>query len=503
MTTPHRTKKHFMSRLPPRWFIAAVTALGGMQLLAPMDFTLTVVALPKIQNEMGLSAAGRTWVVFASLLTCSGVMLLSGRLGSAIGLKRFFIIGVALFTFSSAMGAIAWDESILYMSRLLKGVSMAIVAPTSLALVATTFPKGPLRNGATAIFGAMAGLGSVAGLVLGGLLTEVSWRLAFFLSVPMGLLVLYLSRALPETQKERIKLDVTGALLAMLACGAVVFGVSTGPGTDWLSPTTIVSGVVALVASLAFIVVERAAKNPVVPFDLFLDRNRVATFGAMFLNGGVMTSLVLLVAVYVQDIMGYSALRAGVIFIPFTIATAAGVVLSSRLVMRFAPRVVVIAGSILVLGGLLYGSTLSRTVPYFPNLLLPIVIAGIGIGMIGVPLSLSVIASVGVDRIGPTTAIAVMLGTLGGPMVLVVIQAVITSRTLSLGGVNVPAKFMNDAQLDALDHGYTYGLLWLGGVVILLAAATMFIGYTARQVAHAQEVKNSLESGEGRVIPSV
>jgi hypothetical protein len=200
--------------------------------------------------------------------------------------------------------------------------------------------------------------------------------------------------------------------------------------------------------------------------------------------------------------MGYSPLRAGIGFIPFAIATAIGVGASSRLVSWFPPRVVVIAGSIPLLGGVLYGSTLNRGIPYFPNLVLPIVVGGIGIGMISVPLTLSLIASVGVDRIGPTSAIAVMLQSLGGPVMLAVIQAVITARTLHLGGTSGPVKFMNAAQLHALDHGYAYGLLWLAGVVILLGAVALLIGYTAQQVAHAQEVKKAVDAASGNARPS-
>ena len=201
----------------------------------------------------------------------------------------------------------------------------------------------------------------------------------------------------------------------------------------------------------------------------------------------------MLLALYVQSIMGYSPLRAAIGFIPFAIAMAIGVGASSRLVTWFSPRVVVIAGGIVVLGATLYGSMLNRGVPYFPNLVLPIVFGAIGLGMISVPLGLSLIASVGVDRIGPASAIAVMLQSIGGPMVLVAIQAAITSRTLHLGGTNGPVKCMNAAQLHALDHGYTYGLLWLAGVVILLCGVALLIGYTAQQVAHAQKVKKAID----------
>jgi EmrB/QacA subfamily drug resistance transporter len=496
-TTLQPTRRYFPTRPPPRWFIAAVIAIGGMQLMAAMDGPVAVFALPRIQTELGLSDAGRSWVITAYLLTYGGLMLLGGRLGDTIGRKRTFIVGVTLFTIASAACGIAWDGGALIVARGLHGVAGAILAPTCIALVATTFPKGPLRNAATAVIGATASLGSVMGMVVGGALTEVSWRLAFLVNVPIGLLTIYLARtALRETQKERMKLDATGAALATLACSAAVLGVSTSPARGWLSVTTIGSGVVALVALVAFVVVERTAENPIVPFSLFFDRNRLATFAALFLSGGVTVTLVLLVGVYVQSMMGYGPLRAAICFIPFAIAVAIGVGASSRLVVWFPPRVLVIVGSILLLGGVLYGSTLNRGIPYFPNLLVPIVVGGIGIGMISVPLSLSLIASVGVDRIGPAGAIAVMLYSLGGPLVLAVIQAVITSRTVHLGGIIGPVKSMNDAQLHALDRGYAYGLLWLAGVVILLGGVALLIHYTAQQVAQAQEVDEAIDAGE-------
>ncbi|MGH3531555.1 MAG: MFS transporter [Mycobacterium sp.] len=499
--TPQNVLRHasrfFPAWLPSRRFIAAVIALGGMQLMATMDGTIAIVALPKIQNELSLSDAGRSWVITAYVLTFGGLMLLGGRLGDTIGRKRTFIVGVALFAIASALCGIAWDEATLVTARLLQGVGAAIASPTGLALVATTFPKGPARNAATAVLGAMTGVGSVMGLVVGGALTELSWRLAFLVNVPIGLLMLYLARiALRETVKERMKLDATGAVLATLICTAAVFAFSVGPEKGWISVTTIGSGVVALGAFVAFAIVERTAENPVVPFDLFFDRNRLATFAAIFLGGGVMFTVVVLIGLYVQDIMGYSALRAGVAFIPFAIAMGIGLGASSQLVSWFPPRVVVIGGGILVLGAMVYGSTSNAGMPYFPNLVMPLVVGGIGIGMIIVPLVLSAIAGVGHDRIGPTSAIALMLQNLGGPVVLAVIQAVITSRTLYLGGTNGPVKYMNAAQLHALDQGYTYGLLWVAGVAVLVGGAALLIGYTAEQVAHAQEVKDAIDAGE-------
>lgn len=483
--------------LPSRRFIAAVIAIGGMQLLATMDSTVAIVALPKIQDELSLSDAGRSWVITAYVLTFGGLMLLGGRLGDTIGRKRTFIVGVALFTIASILCGIAWDETTLVIARLLQGVGSAIASPTGLALVATTFPKGPARNAATAVFGAMTAIGSVMGLVVGGALTEVSWRWAFLVNVPVGIVMIYLARtSLRETHKERMKLDATGAILATLGCTAAVFGFSMGPEKGWLSPLTLGSVGAAGVLFIAFVIAERTAENPVVPFNLFKDRNRLATFVAIFLAGGVLFSLTVLIGLYVQDILGYSALHAGIGFIPFVVAMGVGLGVSSQLVSVFSPRVLTIAGGVLVLGAMIYGSTLNADIPYFPNLVMPIVIGGIGIGTIVVPLTLSAIAGVGFDQIGPVSAIALMLQNLGGPLVLAVVQAVITSRTLYLGGTTGPVKNMDSVQLHALDQGYTYGLLWVAAVAVMVGAVALFIGYTAEQVAHAQEVKDAIDQGD-------
>nr|WP_231985478.1 MFS transporter [Mycobacterium sp. E796] len=496
-TTPRQTAGYSQTGLPRRRFVAMLGALGGIQLLAMMDGTVAIFALPKIQNELGLSDATRNWVITAYVLTSGGLILLGGRVGDTFGHKRTLIVGTALFTLTSAMCGIAWDGGVLVSARLLKGVAAAIVSPTAMALLATTFPKGPARNTAMAVFGAMASIGAVVGMVAGGLLAEVSWRMAFLVNVPIGVLAIYLTRtALRETGTARMKLDAAGAVLATLACTAAVFAFSRGPEHGWLSPITLGSGLVAVAASVAFVLVERNAENPIVPFSLFSDRDRTATFLTTFLAGGMTFTMAVLIALYVQNIMGYGPMRAAISFIPFSIATAIAVSASVRLVTWLPPRMMVIAGGVLLLGAMLYGSTLHRGIPYFPNLVAPIFVAGIGLGMINVAIGLALIASVGPEHIGPASAISMVLRSLGGPLMLAVIQGVITSRTLRLGGTQGPVKSMNDTQLRALDHGYAYGYLWLSGAVILIGGAALLIRYTAQQVAHAQEVNVAINAGE-------
>ncbi len=292
-TASERTSRYYPAWLPSRRFIAAVIAIGGMQLLATMDSTVAIVALPKIQNELSLSDAGRSWVITAYVLTFGGLMLLGGRLGDTIGRKRTFIVGVALFTISSVLCAVAWDEATMVIARLSQGVGSAIASPTGLALVATTFAKGPARNVATAVFAAMTAIGSVMGLVVGGALTEV-----------------LVAAGVPGERADRPGDDLPGphrvardqprADEARRRRGHVW---PRWPVPRPCSPSRwdrkragsrsppSVPGVVALAAAIAFAIVERTAENPVIPFDLFRDRNRLVTFAAIFLAGGVMFSL--------------------------------------------------------------------------------------------------------------------------------------------------------------------------------------------------------------------
>ncbi|MDO3168028.1 MFS transporter [Mycobacteroides abscessus subsp. abscessus] len=482
--------------LPSRHYLYAVIAIAGMQFLATMDGTIAVVTLPKIQAELHLNDATRSWVITAYMLSFGGLMLLGGRLGDTFGRKRVFIGGITLFTLASIGVGLAQEDIGLAIFRLIQGVGAAVASPTALALIATTFPKGPLRTAAVAVFGAMTGVGSIAGLIVGGALAEVSWRLAFLINVPAGALMIYLAvRSLTETEREPMKLDVAGSVLATLGCTAAVFGFTQGPDRGWDSPYTIVSLIAATALLIAFLLVERTAENPVVPFSLFADRNRVATFAAIFLAGGVLFTLTITIGLYMQDLMKYSPLRTGISAIPFVVGMGIGLGVSSQLVTRLAPRVLILCGGVVVFGAMIYGSTIDRTIAYFPDFATAIFVGGLGIGTIVVPVVLSAITGVDADRIGPLSAISLMLQNLGGPIVLVIIQAIITSRTLYLGGATGPVQNMNRDQLHALDHGYTYGMLWIAGTAVLVGVAALFITYSAADVAHAQKAQAAHDQG--------
>jgi EmrB/QacA subfamily drug resistance transporter len=475
----------------------AILAITGMQLMSTLDGTIVIVALPRMQAELDLSDAGKSWVITAYVLTFGGLLLLGGRVGDAIGHKRAFISGVGVFTIASMACGLATDGALLIAARAVQGIGAAVAAPTGLALIATTYAVGHARNRAMAMSAGMQGIGSVLGLVLGGALTEVSWRLAFLINLPIGALIIWIALTrLEETRHERLKLDITGALVATLACAAAVLVFTQGPPRGWADPWVIGAGVAAVLLGIGFLFVERSADNPLVPLSLFADRNRVMTFISLFLAGGVLLTLTVMIGLYVQDVLGYSALHAGIGFIPFALALGLGNVITARLAPHIAPRWLIIGGGIFVLGSMLFGSTLTRTIPYFPDLLLPILIGGFGIGVISVILPLCAVAEVGPSEIGPVSAITLMVQNLGGPVVLVVIQAVQVSRTLYLGGTTGPVADMTPAQLDALDAGYTYSLLWIAAVAILVGISAFFIGFSARQIAAAQHTREAVEAGE-------
>jgi EmrB/QacA subfamily drug resistance transporter len=468
-----------------------------MQLMATLDGTIVIVALPRMQDELGLSDAGKSWVITAYVLTFGGLLLLGGRVGDAIGHKRAFISGVGVFTIASMACGLATDGALLIAARAVQGIGAAVAAPTGLALIATTYAVGHARNRAMAMSAGMQGIGSVLGLVLGGALTVISWRLAFLINLPIGALIIWIALTrLEETRHERLKLDITGALVATLACAAAVLVFTQGPQRGWTDPPVIGAGVAAALLGIGFLFVERRADNPLVPLSLFADRNRVMTFISLFLAGGVLLTLTVMIGLYVQDVLGYSALHAGIAFIPFALALGLGNVITARLAPHIAPRWLIIGGGIFVLGSMLFGSTLTRTIPYFPDLLLPILIGGFGIGVISVILPLCAVAEVGPSEIGPVSAITLMVQNLGGPVVLVVIQAVQVSRTLYLGGTTGPVADMTPAQLDALDAGYTYSLLWIAAVAILVGISAFFIRFSARQIAAAQHTREAVEAGE-------
>ncbi|MGA9870628.1 MAG: MFS transporter [Rhodococcus sp. (in: high G+C Gram-positive bacteria)] len=479
-----------------RAFGLAIIVLSGLQLMVVLDGTVANLALAPLQADLGLSDAGRNWVLTSYALAFGGLMLLGGRLGDAFGRKKMFLAGVVLFTIASLLCGLAINEATLVAARALQGVGAAVASPTAFALVATTFAPGPVRNQAIAIYAAMTGIGSIAGLIIGGALTQVSWRWIFLINVPIGIVIVVLAViSLKETDGVRLALDFPGAILATLGCTGVVLALSEGTELGWTSPLVMGSFVAGVLLLGAFLLVERRAENPLLPFSLFSSRDRVATFVAIFFAGGIMFALAAFVALFVQDILGYTPLAAGLAFVPFAFGLGAAAFITSQLVVRIQPRWLVMTGAVIMVGWLLFSvATMDADSAYFPGIFFPVIGIGFGVGMASIPLPLCAIAGVPATEIGPLTAIALVAQTLGGPVALAVIGALVTSRTLSLGGTTGPAVDMNAVQLDALSSGYMFALFCCAIFAVVAGVAASLIRFTPGQVAQAQAAQEDAQS---------
>ncbi|GAA1073695.1 hypothetical protein GCM10009648_06850 [Tsukamurella spumae] len=487
-----------------------ILVLCGMIFLSVLDGTVVFVAMPEIQDALGLSDASKVWVFGAYALTFGGFLLLGGRLGDTFGRKKMFLLGVVGFTIASLLAGFATNEVWLLAARVGQGFFAAIAGPTALALIATTFAPGKARNQAFAVFGAMAGLGSIAGLVAGGLLATIEWRLIFWINVPVGIACAIggwftLDEAMSE---RRHALDVKGAVLAVAGCVTGVYALTAGPEAHWQSTAVYVAAAVSVVCLALFLWVERSAKNPILPFSLFNNRNRVAAMVAILVCGALIPTLGFYVALTFQLVLGYSPFQSGLALLPFAVGFGISVAVSASLVRRFQARWLVAAGGVIVFLPCVYVPTLmSRapaTIAYFPQIALPVFFIGIGVGLAVVPLPLGAVAGVRPSEIGPLTALIEVAQNLGGIVGLASVQVVVTSRIMAEQGPttgHLRHKELTGEAIHALASGY--GLAFLACAAILILAGLVvvpFMRFTPEEIAEGQAAKESSESGGA--IPS-
>ncbi|MFJ9368364.1 MFS transporter [Nocardia sp. NPDC101769] len=478
-----------------RAFGLAILVLSGLQLMVVLDGTVMILALPRLQEQLGLSSAGSAWTVTAYGLPFAGLMLLGGRLGDSFGRKRMLILGVALFTLASALCGTAQNEAWLIAARALQGTGAAIAAPTAFALVASTYAPGPARNQAVAIFGSMVGVGSVGGLVIGGALTQVDWRWIFWINVPIGILIVWGAiYQLRDTARHRMSMDVRGAILGTLACVSIVFGATEGPEMGWGSPVILGAVIGGLILLVVFVFAERDVANPLLPWSLFKSRDRVITFGAIFLTSGVLGATTFFVAQFLQNVLRYNPLHAGLASIPFTLGAGVGTAVASKACMYVRARWLLLAAAVVLAGALYFGSTLDSSADYFPTLLVMMSVVGFCVGTAIVILPLCVLVGVDMAHIGPLSAVGQMFMNMGTPFAVGVLSPVALSRTLSLDkGATGKVSEMSQHQIDALGSGYTLVLLVcaIGTAVMGLLALTL--RYTPTQLAQAQHTQDEAQ----------
>jgi EmrB/QacA subfamily drug resistance transporter len=387
-------------------------------LMIVLDISIVITGLPKIRESLGFSVTGLSWVQNAYTLAFGGLLMLGARAGDLLGRRRMFIVGLGLFTAASLAIGLAVSATGLITARAVQGVGAAILAPSTLALLSTHFPEGPERTRALGWYGATAGIGASIGLVLGGVLADlVSWRVGFFINLPIGVLLMVgAQRFIAETPRRAGRLDLTGALLSTLGMVALVYGLVQVATDGWgnlgsLGP--LLAGVVLLAV---FLLHEARVAQPILPLRLFANRSRVGAYAARVLFLGGMIGFWFYTTQYLQGVLGMRPLQAGMAFLPCTLVNFAVALAVPRLTRRFGNAALLAGGlSVSVLGMAWLGQVGAHT-PYLLGVALPMMLIGAGQGGTLSPLTVAAVAGVAAEDAGAASGLVNVAHQLGGSL---------------------------------------------------------------------------------------
>jgi EmrB/QacA subfamily drug resistance transporter len=441
--------------LPPNAGRAAtgIAIVLVAQLMLVLDATVVNVALPRIDTDLGFGPASLSWILNAYTLAFGGLLLLGGRLGDVFGRLKVFEIGLAVFTVASALGGLAQTPGQLIAARTFQGVGAALAAPSVLALLTTSAPDNAARNRAFALFGAVSSGGASIGLLLGGLLTDVgSWRWTLFINVPLGIAVLVLARRfVDETQRRPGRFDVVGALSATLGAVSLVWALIGAPEHGWISARTI-GGFVLGIALLALLArTELRHPHPMVQPHLVRNRRRVGALAVMALVVGANLSMFFLVVQYVQRVLGFGPLAAGVAFLPFSLGIFAMSRVSPQLMARLGARTMLMIGTASLAVGYAWLSTIGTTDTYFGAVFGPMVIAGLATGMVFMPLTATVLTGVEPEHAGAASGLLQTTQQLGAAVGVAAIVSIYAAGAVPGQFVpGVQAAFLTSATFAAV-----------------------------------------------------
>jgi EmrB/QacA subfamily drug resistance transporter len=396
------------------------------QLMVVLDATVVFVALPKIQHSLHFSTTGLSWVGNIYSLVFGGLLLLGGRAGDVLGRRRVFVTGIAVFTLASLAGGFAGSAGWLLAARAVQGAGAALAAPSALALIATNFAEGTERNRALSIFSATSSAGASIGLILGGMLTDwASWRWVLFINVPVGAVVLLLApRFLDETERHRGRLDLAGALTSVTGMVALVYAFIRAADAGWGDGLTIAAFATGVLLLGAFVAVETRAAQPVVPLRLFADRARAASYLDMLLLAAAMFGMFFFLVQFLQNLAGFSPLRAGLAFLPMTLPLFAVARLAPRLVARFGARPLMLTGLPLIAAGMAWLTRLSATSGYVSGALGPMMLFGVGAGLVFLPLTVTILSGVRREDSGAASGMLQTMQQVGGALGMAVLVSV-------------------------------------------------------------------------------
>ncbi|RSS66112.1 MFS transporter [Streptomyces sp. WAC06614] len=419
----------------------ALFVIASCQLMVVLDITIVNIALPHIQTALGLSTESLSWVVNAYTLTFGGLLLLGGRTGDILGRKRVFVFGVLLFGLASLLGGLAQNSGQLLAARALQGVGGAVASPTALALISTTFREGPARNRAFGVFAAVSAAGGAIGLLAGGVLVEwLDWRWVFFVNVPIAVLIAVMARrVLRESPRHAGHFDLAGALTSTLGMVALVYGFIRAAQDGWRDPWTLLSFAAAVLLLLAFVLNERRSRQPITPLHMFADRNRAGTYGIMLFLACAMFGMFFFLTLFVQDVLDFSPLRAGLAFLPVSVVIAIVAGITSRLLPRFGPKPFMVLGALCCTAGLSWLTRVDVDSTYFGSVLGPVLVFSTGMGMEFVSLTLMALSNVPDRESGAASGLLNTMQQVGGSLGLSILVTVFGTASRSEAVQQVPA----------------------------------------------------------------
>ncbi len=463
----------------------ALMLLAVAQFVVVLDASITNVALPSIGRDLEISQENLAWVVNGYTLVFGGFLLLGGRIADLVGRRRMFIVGLVLFSAASLVGGFSTSEGMLIAARAVQGLGAALVSPAALSILSVTFAEGPERNKAMGVWGAVAGSGGAAGVLLGGMLTEwLSWEWVLWVNVPIGIVAAILALSLIDESRQQSDtrhFDIAGAVSVTAGLSILVYALVDANDAGWGSGQTL--GLLALSAALlaAFVVVERRSRSPLVPFRIFGNRTLTGANVTGLLIGASLFSMFFYISLYMQQTLGYDALKAGVAYLPLalTIIMAAGI--ASALVTKIGFKPVLLGGLSLVVIALLWFSQVSVGGSYVGDILFPSVIAGAGLGFAFVPVTLAATHGTDEHDAGLASGLINTSQQVGGALGLAVLSAVAAGVT----GTVVPGA---PGSVEALTDGFQAAFLTGAGLAALgvVSAALLIRGSDSKALIGAE-----------------
>ncbi|MEV5708461.1 MFS transporter [Actinoallomurus sp. NPDC052274] len=445
----------------------------GAQLMVVLDGLIVNVALPQMQAELGLSASAQQWVVNGYLISFGGLLLLAARATDLIGHRKIFLAGVTVFTLASLAGGLAHDPATLLAARLVQGIGAAALAPSSLSLLTMTH-TGEQRTRALSIWSATSGSAGALGLVLGGAITSgLGWRWVLLINVPIGA-ALWISASaslIPSHNRDRRPLDLPGAVTVTLGAAALTFGISQVGGYGWTSERVIVAVLAAAALLGLFVVAEQRGPAPLVQLSILRRGNILVANVIVAGLGAIMTATLYFLSLYQQRVLGDSPLRTGLALVPMSAVLTLGAITSKSLLPRFGARRLVVAGGLVMAGGLVWLATISAHSDYLPHILGPTLVWAAGASIVTLPCVALATAGVDAEHAGLASGLVNTARQTGGAMGLAALATVASRAT---------AHSRSTESLDRVVHGYSVAMLVAGGIAVLVALVALGPGRTKR-----------------------